>query len=71
MRTSTTNEIKWCPPQPGSYKVNIDDVVFSKQKQAGIEVVIRDSTGEVVAALSLVHLLGELEIEAKALEAGV
>lgn len=52
MRVSTTMEAKWCPPQPGSYKVNIDGTVFAKRKQVGIGVVIRDSVGEVVAALS-------------------
>ena len=48
---STTKEIKWYPPQPGSYKVNVDGAVFSKQKQLGIGVVIHDSVGEVTAAL--------------------
>ena len=72
-RTSTTMEIKWCPPQPGNYKVNIDGAIFSKQKQASIGVVIRDSAEEVVAALSqnLALPLGVLEIEAKALEVRV
>ena len=48
---STTKEIKWNPPQPGSYKINVDGAVFSKQKQLGIGVVIHGSVGEVTAAL--------------------
>ena len=57
----------------GSYKVNVDGVVFSKRKQVGIGVIIRDSAGMVIAALSqkLALPLGALEIEAKAMEVGV
>ena len=53
--------------------MNVDGAVFTKRKQIGIGVVIRDSTGEVVAALSkkLAVLLGALETEAKAMETGV
>ena len=70
LRTAHTQGAKWCPPQPGSYKVNVDGAVFTKRKQVGIEVVIRDSAGEVVAVLSqkLARPLGALEIEAKAME---
>ncbi|KAL0014778.1 hypothetical protein SO802_001847 [Lithocarpus litseifolius] len=72
-RESITMEIKWCPPQLGSYKVNVDGAVFTKQKQVGIGVVIRDSAGEVIAALShkLARPLGALETEAKAMEVGI
>ena len=72
-RLANITETKWCPPQPGSYKVNVDGAVFTKRKQAGIGVVIRDSAGEVVAALSqkLARPLGALEIEAKAMEVAV
>ena len=72
LRASTTMEAKWCPPQPGSYKVNVDGAVFAKRKQVGIGVVIRDSAGEVVAALSqkIARPSGALEIEAKAMEVG-
>ena len=73
LRTAHTQEAKWCPPQPRSYKVNVDGAVFTKRKQVGIGVVIRDSAGEVVAALSqkLARPLGALEIEAKAMEVAV
>ncbi|XP_075663101.1 uncharacterized protein LOC142632611 [Castanea sativa] len=70
---SITEEIKWCPPQRGSYKVNVDGAVFTKQKQVGIGVVIRDSAGDVIAALShkISRPLGALETEAKAMEIGI
>ena len=72
-RESTTREIKWCPPQLGSYKVNVDGAVFTKQKQVGIGVVIRDSAREVIVALShkLARPLGVLETKAKAMEVGI
>ena len=72
-RESTTKEIKWCPPQLGSYKVKVDGAVFTKQKQVGIRVVIRVSAGEVIVALSHKHArpLGALETEAKAMEVGI
>ena len=73
MRAAPTKETKWCPPIPSSYKVNVDGAFFTKWKQVGIGVVIRDSAGEVVAALSqkLARPLGVLEIEAKAMEVAV
>ena len=63
----------WKPPNPKWYKVNIDNAIFENWKKAGIGVVIRDEKGEVVTALSkLVNApLGAVEIEAKAMEAGV
>ena len=42
----------WKPPSQGFYKVNLDGAVFSKTKQAGAGVIIRDEAGEVIAALS-------------------
>ena len=67
-----SNEIKWRPPQPGHYKVNVNGAVFSKRKQVGFGVIIRDSGGLVIAALSrkLACPLGALETEAKAMEVG-
>ena len=65
--------VSWKPPSHGLYKINLDGAVFSKNKQAGAEVIIRNETGEVIAALSKKWKwpLGALEVEAKALEAGV
>ena len=67
------NEIKWSPPQPGHYKVNVDGAVFSKRKKVGIGVIIRDSAGMMIAILNqeLPLPLSALEIEAKAMEIGV
>ena len=44
--------VVWQPPSHGHYKVNTDGAVFSNRKQADIGVIIRDDSGEVVAALS-------------------
>lgn len=50
----------------GCYKVNINGAVFSKRKQVGVGVVIRDEVGQLIAALcqKLYTPLGPLEIEA-------
>ncbi|KAL0002421.1 hypothetical protein SO802_016202 [Lithocarpus litseifolius] len=63
----------WKRPPPGCFKVNIDGALFSKAKQSGIGVIVRDEEGNVIAALckKLDFLLGTLEIKAKALEVGV
>ena len=59
--------VSWQPPSHGYYKVNIDGAVFSKRKQVGAGVVIRDREGEVIAALSKrwKYPLGALEAKAK------
>lgn len=63
----------WKPPARERYKVNVDGAVFKHRKKASISVLIRNETGEVIAALSkLVNApLGAAEIEAKAMEARV
>ena len=65
--------VLWQPPSQGYYKVITDGAVFLDRKQAGAGVIIRDSAGEVIAALSKRWEcpLGAIEAEAKALEAGV
>ncbi|KAK9985942.1 hypothetical protein SO802_030893 [Lithocarpus litseifolius] len=70
---STHATVRWSPPQQECYKVNVDGAVFTRRRQTGIGVVIRDSAGEVVAALCkrLAVPLGALETEAKAMESGV
>ncbi|XP_065630784.1 uncharacterized protein LOC136068061 [Quercus suber] len=42
----------WRPPCSNFYKANFDGVVFQDFQKAGIGVVIRDSNGEVIGALS-------------------
>ena len=63
----------WTLPTAPNYKVNVDGIVFSHIRGSGVEVVIRDHEGKVVAAMSkkLLQPLGSLEIEAKAMEIGV
>ena len=44
--------VVWAPPQGGHFKINIDGVFFMKQKAVGVRVVIKDSEGRLVVALS-------------------
>ena len=63
----------WIPPPPQHYKINVDGPVFGAQKAAGIGILIRDAEGSVVGACSkkINAPLGAMEVEAKALGAGV
>ena len=67
------DKVAWKPPPPGWFKVNMNGALFSTAKQSDIGVMVRDEEGNVIAALSrkLDLPLGALEIEAKALEAGI
>uniref|UniRef100_A0A7N2LU35 RNase H type-1 domain-containing protein n=1 Tax=Quercus lobata TaxID=97700 RepID=A0A7N2LU35_QUELO len=65
---------QWSSPHGSVYKVNVDGAVFAVVKEAGVVVIICcDDYGTVMAAMSkcVKRPLGELEIEAKAFEAGV
>ena len=42
----------WQPPAENSIKANFDGAVFGEEQEAGIGVVLRDSEGQVLAALS-------------------
>ncbi|KAL0011301.1 hypothetical protein SO802_006409 [Lithocarpus litseifolius] len=44
--------VVWTPPRSGCFKINVDGATFSKQKDAGIGVLIRDDKGRVEAVLS-------------------
>ena len=44
--------LKWVPPPQGWFKVNVDGAIFKKTNKAGIGVVVRDSQGWVLAALT-------------------
>lgn len=65
--------VAWVPPFVTRYKVNVDRAVFVAQKSAGVGVLICDSHGQVVAALSkrINAPLGPFEVEVKAWEEGV
>ncbi|XP_023914729.2 uncharacterized protein LOC112026278 [Quercus suber] len=65
--------VTWTPPRNGWFKINVDGAIFSKQKNVGIGVLIRDEWGRVEAAMSkkIKAPLGSMEVEAKALEVGL
>ena len=44
--------LKWVPPPQGWFKVNVDGAIFKETNEAGIDVVVRDSQGWVLATLS-------------------
>ena len=44
--------MRWSRPPEGVYKVNFDASLFENVGYAGIGVAIRDSKGEIIAALS-------------------
>jgi hypothetical protein len=44
-------KVSWKPPQPRRYKVNYDGAFFEDSNEAGIGVIIRNHTGEVMASL--------------------
>lgn len=71
--SDTQNVATWKPPLPGYFKVNVDGALFTKSKQSGVGVIVRDEEGNVVAVMcrKLDLPLGALETEAKALEIGV
>ena len=43
---------KWRPPGVGMFKANYDGAVFAESEEAGIGVIVRDSKGDVIAALA-------------------
>ncbi|KAK7834052.1 hypothetical protein CFP56_025118 [Quercus suber] len=46
------NRVAWRPPPSGSFKVNVDDALFSKSMQSGVGVMACDEEGHVIAAMS-------------------
>ncbi|XP_030945152.1 uncharacterized protein LOC115969601 [Quercus lobata] len=44
--------VKWSPPAEGGYKANFDAAFFESSELAGIGVVVRDNSGNVMGALS-------------------
>jgi len=72
-RLDNHNTIVWKPPPPSYFKVNVDGALFTKSKQFGMGVMVRDEEGNVVVAMcrKMDLPLGALETEAKALEIAV
>ena len=55
--------LRWKPPDPRVYKINFDGALFLEQRCAGLGVVVRDSAGLVIAALSQrVRLPGSVDV---------
>ena len=52
VQPSNLDPIHWKPPQSPCCKINFDGAIFQDQKMVGIWVVIRDSGGQVIGALS-------------------
>ena len=63
--------IKWHPPESPKYKLNIAGAVFIGLKASGMGMLVRDSEGRVMAAMSrrFPAPLAALEAEAKTMEA--
>ena len=57
----------WYPPTCDMCKVNFDAVVFRSSNLAGLDVVVRNSSGAVVGPLSVPISLGSLGAELEAL----
>lgn len=65
--------VKWTPPSPNQYKVNVDGAVLKEQRMAGVGILIRGDEGHLIGACSkkLDAPLGAIEAEAKAVELGL
>ena len=48
----TAVRTRWLPPPEGVYKASFDAAFFGSSGTVGIGVVVRDSKGEIIAALS-------------------
>ena len=44
--------VKWSPPAEGGYKANFDAAFFENSEMVGLGVVVRDSSGNIMGALS-------------------
>ncbi|XP_030943767.1 uncharacterized protein LOC115968497 [Quercus lobata] len=65
--------VRWLPPEPPRYKMNVDAAIFKDLRAMGAGMVLRDSQGLVLAAMSkrVPANLEALEAEAKAMEVAV
>ncbi|XP_030950071.1 uncharacterized protein LOC115973978 [Quercus lobata] len=66
----TREVVRWTAPKHGQYKVNCDAAVFTRSREVGFGMIIRDCAGLVIAALSKkgISLSRAVEAEAKAME---
>lgn len=60
-----SSRIEWVPPPHLIFKVNFDRAIFKEENKAGIGVVIRDDSGQVIASIfektSLLSSVDEVE----------
>lgn len=63
----------WSPLPTNLYKINVDGAVFIAQRVAGMGVLIRDESGNVIKACSkkILAPLGTIEVEAKVIKLAV
>ena len=66
-------QVKWHPPDPHRFKMNVDGAVFTNQRATGFGMVMRDSQGTVLATTSkrIPATLAALEAKAKSMETAV
>nr|XP_023916996.1 uncharacterized protein LOC112028530 [Quercus suber] len=69
----TREVVRWIALKHGQYKVNCNAAVFTRSREVGFGVIIRDCAGLVIATLSKkgIGLSGAVEAEAKAMEVAV
>ena len=63
------NHTRWKPPEQGVYKVNYDGAMFNQQNRAGLDVVIRNIEGAIMASMSQQIPLPTTVAQVKALAA--
>ncbi|XP_075669817.1 uncharacterized protein LOC142639542 [Castanea sativa] len=65
--------VKWTPPSPTRYKINVDGAMSKEQQIAGVGILIRDDEGHLIGACNkkIEAPLGAIEAEAKAAELGL
>lgn len=70
---NTSVRPRWHPPDPGWFKLNVDEVVFKESGCCCIGVLIRNGRGETMGAMTkkLPLPLGALEVEAKTAKEGI
>lgn len=71
--TTGVDRIRWQPPPPNKFKINVDGAVFGARKEVGGWVIIRDNRGRIEGAMTkkIQAPLGALETEAKAFEVSI
>ncbi|KAK9280564.1 hypothetical protein L1049_014257 [Liquidambar formosana] len=49
---SARARVKWCPPNPGIFKINVDGALFVEDNCVGLGAMVRDCEGQAIAARS-------------------